>query len=175
MKWNWPLVDVYKEHFFSVFVYYESIKRALNQRLIFEYRCDARLKAKAEGSTRLDYISKRKKFFFPLKRNTQNRQEGTGYQIPHPDAPDIVQQRRCAIFRTDFKNGMPLSSLDGWCKAHSASIRGGVRPDASIVSRFIVRYLLPFFSSIHPTEVIHYYCGMEARRERNTQKGYRRI
>ena len=37
------------------FVYYESIKRELNKRLIFECRCDARLKAKAEGSTRLSY------------------------------------------------------------------------------------------------------------------------
>ena len=37
------------------FVYYESIKRELNKRLIFECRCDSRLKAKAEGSTRLAY------------------------------------------------------------------------------------------------------------------------
>ena len=37
------------------FVYYESIKRELNKRLIFEWRCDARLKSKDEGSTRLSY------------------------------------------------------------------------------------------------------------------------
>ena len=36
-------------------VYYESIKRELNKRLIFECRCDARLKTKDEGSTRLAY------------------------------------------------------------------------------------------------------------------------
>ena len=36
-------------------VYYESIKRKLNKRLILDCRCDARLKAKAEGSTRLAY------------------------------------------------------------------------------------------------------------------------
>ena len=36
-------------------VYYESIKRELNKRLIFECRCDARLKANAEESTRLTY------------------------------------------------------------------------------------------------------------------------
>ena len=36
-------------------VYYESIKRELNKRLIFDSRCDARLKAKAEGCTRLAY------------------------------------------------------------------------------------------------------------------------
>ncbi len=41
-------------------VYYESIKRELNKRLIFECRCDARLKAKAEGSTRLAYTHKKK-------------------------------------------------------------------------------------------------------------------
>ena len=38
-----------------ILVYYESIKRELSKRLIFECRCDARLKAKAEGSTRLAY------------------------------------------------------------------------------------------------------------------------
>ena len=37
----------------SVVVYYESIKRKLNKKLILDCRCDARLKAKAEGSTRL--------------------------------------------------------------------------------------------------------------------------
>jgi hypothetical protein len=36
-------------------VYYESIKRELNKRLIFDCRCDARLKAKVEGCTRLTY------------------------------------------------------------------------------------------------------------------------
>ncbi len=35
--------------------YYESIKRKLSKRLILECRCDARLKAKDEGSTRLAY------------------------------------------------------------------------------------------------------------------------
>ena len=42
-------------------VYYESIKRELNKRLIFDSRCDARLKAKAEGSTRLAHGFSRKK------------------------------------------------------------------------------------------------------------------
>ena len=36
-------------------VYYESIKQELNRRLIYECRCDERLKAKAKGSTRLGY------------------------------------------------------------------------------------------------------------------------
>ncbi len=39
-------------------VYYESIKRELNKKLILECRCDARLKSKAEGSTRLAYTEK---------------------------------------------------------------------------------------------------------------------
>ncbi len=41
---------------FIYFVYYyETIKRELNRRPIYEYRCDERLKAKAEGSTRVTY------------------------------------------------------------------------------------------------------------------------
>jgi hypothetical protein len=36
-------------------VYYESINRELIKRLIFDSRCDARLKAEAEGCTRLAY------------------------------------------------------------------------------------------------------------------------
>ena len=39
----------------QTFVYYESIKREINKRLTFECRCDARLKAKVEGSSRLAY------------------------------------------------------------------------------------------------------------------------
>ena len=35
------------------FVYYESIKRELKRRLIYEYRCDERLKTKTEESTRV--------------------------------------------------------------------------------------------------------------------------
>jgi hypothetical protein len=34
-------------------VYYESIKREKKRRLIYEYRCDERLKTKTEESTRL--------------------------------------------------------------------------------------------------------------------------
>jgi hypothetical protein len=37
----------------SLFVYYESIKRGLKRRLIYEYRCDERLKTKNEESTRI--------------------------------------------------------------------------------------------------------------------------
>ena len=38
-----------------VFVYYESIKRELKRRPIYECRCDARLKTKAKEFTRLSY------------------------------------------------------------------------------------------------------------------------
>jgi hypothetical protein len=44
-----------KARHFKDVVYYESIKRELNIRLTYECRCDERLKAKAEGSTRLAY------------------------------------------------------------------------------------------------------------------------
>jgi hypothetical protein len=37
------------------FVYYETIKRELNGRLICECRCDERLKPKDEGSTHHTY------------------------------------------------------------------------------------------------------------------------
>ena len=46
---------------FRVFfvVYYETIKRVLNKRLIYECRCDERLNAKVEGSTRLAHTGLR--------------------------------------------------------------------------------------------------------------------
>jgi hypothetical protein len=37
------------------FVYSESIKREVKRRLIYEYRCDKRMKTKNEKSTRLTY------------------------------------------------------------------------------------------------------------------------
>jgi len=37
----------------TIVVYYESIKRELKRRLIYEYRYDERLKTKTEESTRL--------------------------------------------------------------------------------------------------------------------------
>ena len=39
----------------SSFVSYETIKRVLNKRLVYECRCDERLKSKDERSTRLTY------------------------------------------------------------------------------------------------------------------------
>ncbi len=35
----------------SIFVYSETMKREINKRLIYECRCDERLKCKGEGST----------------------------------------------------------------------------------------------------------------------------
>ena len=57
---------------FFIVVYYESIKRELNKRLIFDSRCDARLKAKAEGCTRLAYtkIVETLSYYFFFKNNT---------------------------------------------------------------------------------------------------------
>ena len=45
--------DLKSVRLFILFVYYESIKRELNKRLIFDSRCDARLKGKPEGCTRV--------------------------------------------------------------------------------------------------------------------------
>jgi hypothetical protein len=42
-------------HTFVKAVYYESIKRELKTRPRYEFRCDERLKTKAEESTRLAY------------------------------------------------------------------------------------------------------------------------
>ena len=42
-----------------IFFYYETIKRELNTRLIYECRCNEKLKAKAEGSRRLAYTGLR--------------------------------------------------------------------------------------------------------------------
>ena len=56
--------------------YYESIKRELKRRLIYEYRCDERLKTKNEESTRLSHtelvtrVQRRKYFFILLQINT---------------------------------------------------------------------------------------------------------
>jgi hypothetical protein len=59
------------------FVYYESIKRELKIKPIYECRCDERIKTKAEESTRLIYTglvgelepqaaAMLRRFFFPL-------------------------------------------------------------------------------------------------------------
>ena len=39
----------------EMFVYFESIKQEIKRRLIYECRCDERLKTKTEESTRLTY------------------------------------------------------------------------------------------------------------------------
>jgi hypothetical protein len=54
-------------------VYHESIKRELMRRLIHEFRCIERLKAKAEGSTRLTYIGITRGTGTPENRNEVNR------------------------------------------------------------------------------------------------------
>jgi hypothetical protein len=47
------LLQLYESTKRDQFVYYESIKRELKRRLIYEYRCDERLKTKTEESTRV--------------------------------------------------------------------------------------------------------------------------
>jgi hypothetical protein len=51
--------DVIRMDFPILFVYYETIKREVNKRLIYECRCDERLKAKAEGFTCLAHTGLR--------------------------------------------------------------------------------------------------------------------
>ena len=52
------------------FLYYQVEKRELKRRPTYEYRCDERLKAKAEGSTRLAYTGLREGLEH-LKRKTR--------------------------------------------------------------------------------------------------------
>jgi hypothetical protein len=50
-----------------IIVYYKAIKREINRKLIYECRCDERLNAKAERSTRLGYkIGPQKALFFDV-------------------------------------------------------------------------------------------------------------
>jgi hypothetical protein len=56
----WTMPSRYHSRFLPslgwiLWVYYESIKRERKSRPIYEWRCDERLKTKAEGSTRLAY------------------------------------------------------------------------------------------------------------------------
>jgi hypothetical protein len=62
-----------------MFVYYETIKRELNKRLVYECRCNERLKAKVEGSTCLVYtfVSENRVdevfYYESIKRELQRR------------------------------------------------------------------------------------------------------
>jgi hypothetical protein len=51
-----------------VFVYYETIKKELNKRLICECRCDERLKDKVERSTRVTYTGVSSLFLFIMNQ-----------------------------------------------------------------------------------------------------------
>ena len=53
--WDLEFSHIMKSEGHHEEVYYESIKRELNKRHIFECQCDVRLNAKTEGSTRLTY------------------------------------------------------------------------------------------------------------------------
>jgi hypothetical protein len=58
-----------------LFVYYESIKRELKRRLIYEYRCDERLKTKTEESTRLTDTGLVVELEHPKDKDEVNRRE----------------------------------------------------------------------------------------------------
>ena len=60
----------------SYMVYYESIKRELQRRPIYECRCDERLKTKDEGSTRLTYTGLCGVTGTPKDRDEVNRRDG---------------------------------------------------------------------------------------------------
>ena len=53
-------------------VYYESIKREIKTKLIYECRCDERLKTRVEESTRLG-CTQLNEFFFILELFIMNR------------------------------------------------------------------------------------------------------
>ncbi len=62
-----------------LFIYYETIKQELDKRLIFECRCDERLKVQVEGSTRLVYTGLNRQLErgtgTPKDRDEVNRRE----------------------------------------------------------------------------------------------------
>jgi len=58
---SWKASQVESLVLIPQFVHYETIKRELNKRLMYECRCDERLKAKTEGSPRAGIFHKKKK------------------------------------------------------------------------------------------------------------------
>jgi hypothetical protein len=54
-------VERFINTFFLNRIYFETIKRKLKRRLIYECRCDESLKAKTSGSTLVKDVSRRKK------------------------------------------------------------------------------------------------------------------
>ncbi len=71
------------DQFEKSFVYRESIKRELQRRLIYEYRCDERLKTKNEESTRLkrlgDTTIREMKFYLFIYYESTKRKLKTKY------------------------------------------------------------------------------------------------
>ncbi len=62
-------------------VYYESIKRELKTRPIYECRCDERLKTKAEESTRRTYTGLLGELEHPKIETKLGYVRGHGYQV----------------------------------------------------------------------------------------------
>jgi hypothetical protein len=61
------------------YVFYETRKRELNRKLIYECRCDERLKVKDEGSTYLVYTGFREGLEHLKIRDKFNKQEVCEY------------------------------------------------------------------------------------------------
>jgi hypothetical protein len=57
-------------------VYYESIKRELKTRPIYECRCDERLRTKPEESKRLSYATSVFSLMILLQQNKKSRESG---------------------------------------------------------------------------------------------------
>ena len=73
-KWSVTGFNEIECHRIIIVVYYETIKRELNKRLIYECRCDEKLKAKAERSTRLaDTVSLEREYTKPQIRKEKNK------------------------------------------------------------------------------------------------------
>ena len=64
-------------HGILIFVCYEETKRELKRKLIYECRCHERLKAQAEGSTRLTYTGLRGEETFEKSKGFQ----GLGFRV----------------------------------------------------------------------------------------------
>ena len=56
-------------------VYYESLKRALQTKTIYGYRCDERLKTNVEESTRLTYTPLCAELKTPKDRDEVNKRD----------------------------------------------------------------------------------------------------
>ena len=76
------VISIVNKNKLLLVVYFETIKRELNKRLIYECRCDERLKVKPERSSRLTYTVARGTGT-PKDRDEVNRLVVTSAGIPN--------------------------------------------------------------------------------------------